>query len=234
MTTIPVSYLPPDSATIQTRQNDPEALRLLIAQRRLYRKAKRCLALRWIGMGGIAIAAPVLAVIWPSLAVVAGAVAGVWLFFGRTALVTAQNSLTARAASVQEQFDFYVFQMPNRAARSTLPSLEEIAAVAGPDDQITAMAEKERLLDWYSIDAEVPGEVAVAIAQRANASYTDSLLRTTAFAWGIALAVWSVVLVDVNACVQHLAQPIPARSHIPPSAGVPRCRAICEGSLAFC
>src|SRR4051794_18098634 len=100
--TSPTPYVPPASSSIQTRQNDAEALRLLIAQRLLYRKAKRWLALQWIGMAGIGIAAPVLAVIWPSLAVAAGAIAGLWLFLGRTALAAAQTSTTARAASVQE------------------------------------------------------------------------------------------------------------------------------------
>src|SRR5690606_33171845 len=126
------------------------------------------------------IAAPVFAVAWPTSAVVAGAIAGSWLFVGRTLLLWAQGSLTARAASVQEQFDFYVFQMPDSANRSTLPTLEEIAGVAGPDDQILTTAKKEQLIDWYPIDTKDPGAVAVAIAQRANASYTDGLLRTTA------------------------------------------------------
>ena len=49
-------YEPPASATIKERQNEPDALRLLIAQRRLYRKAKRWLGIRWIGMVIIGIA----------------------------------------------------------------------------------------------------------------------------------------------------------------------------------
>jgi hypothetical protein len=188
-------YTPPTSSSIKERQNDPDALRLLIAQRRFYRKAKRWLGLRWLGMVVIAITAPIVSVVWPSLAVAAGAVAGVWLFLGRTLLVLAQTSLTSRAAAVQEKFGFYVFEIPDHATRSTLPSLEEIAAVAGPDDQIAAVAEKERLLDWYPINANDSGSVAVAIAQRANAAYADSLLRTTAIAWAITIAVWTIVLV---------------------------------------
>lgn len=191
-------YDPPTSAIIKKRQNDSDSLRLLIAQRRLYRKAKRWLGLRWIGMVIIGIAAPVVAVAWPSSAVVTGAIAGLWLFFGRTLLLWAQGALTARAASVQEQFDFYVFQMPDSANRSTLPTLEEIAAVAGPDDQISATAAKEELIDWYPIDTKDSGAVAVAIAQRANASYTDRLLRTTAIVWAIATAAWTLALIVLS------------------------------------
>jgi SMODS-associating 4TM effector domain len=53
-----------------------DAYRLLLAQRKLYSKSKKWLTLRWLGMLLIAIAAPVVAVIWPNLAVVAGAIAG--------------------------------------------------------------------------------------------------------------------------------------------------------------
>lgn len=198
MTASSPDYSPPTSATISSRQNDTDALRLLIAQRRLYRQAKRWLALRWIGMVVIGIGAPVVAVLWPSMAVASGAVAGLWLFLGRTVLVLLQGSLTAKAASVQEQFDFYVFQMPDNANRSTLPSLEDIAKVAGPDDQIRAVAEKEKLTDWYPIEARDDGAVSVAVSQRANASYTDGLLRTTAIVWAVATVVWVVILIVVS------------------------------------
>lgn len=196
-------YSPPTSSTIKSRQNDTDALRWLIAQRRLYRRAKRWLLLRWIGMVVIGIGAPVVAILWPSLAVVSGAVAGLWLFLGRTLLVFLQGSVTSKAASVQEQFDFYVFQMPDNAQRSTLPSLEDIAKVAGPDDQIRDQAAKEKLLDWYPIDTSDDGAISVAVSQRANASYTDSLLRTTAIVWAVATVVWAVGLV-IASIVLHL------------------------------
>lgn len=188
-------YSPPTSATIKARQNNIDALRLLIAQRRLYRRAKRWLSLRWIGMVIIGIGAPAVAIAWPSLAVVSGAIAGLWLFLGRTLLVLLQGALTTKAASVQEQFDFYVFQMPDNANRSTLPSLEDIAKIAGPDGQIRGVAEKEKLIDWYPVNAGDDGAVSVAVSQRANASYTDGLLRTTAIVWAVATVVWVVILI---------------------------------------
>jgi hypothetical protein len=191
-------YSPPTSATIKSRQNDTDAFRLLIAQRRLYRRAKRWLSLRWIGMVIIGIGAPIISILWPSLSVASGAIAGAWLFLGRTLLVFFQGALTTKAASVQEQFDFYVFQMPDNANRSTLPTLEDIAKVAGPDDQIPAVAAREKLLDWYPIDPSDDGAVSVAVSQRANASYTDSLMRTTAIVWAVATVVWIVILIVVS------------------------------------
>lgn len=149
-------------------------------------------------MAVIALAAPVISVIWPSLAVVAGAIAGAWIFLGRTILTAAQTKLTTSAACVQEQFDFYVFGMPDAAPRSTLPTLEKIASFAGPDESLVVTARKEKLLDWYPIDEGSNGCVSVAIAQRANASYADQLLRTTAIMWSIVTVVWVIALVVVS------------------------------------
>ena len=188
------AYNPPESARMKERQNDVVALRLLLVQRRLYRRAKRWLAIRWLGMCVIGIGAPVISVLWPSLAVAAGATAGLWIFLGRTLLELAQVSTTARAASVHEQFDFYVFGMPDTARRSTSPSPEQIAAVGGTDDEVEAASAGEQLIDWYPIDEAKSGGVSVAVAQRANASYTEGLLRDTATAWVITVAIWAGVL----------------------------------------
>lgn len=190
-------YTPPTSSTIKTRQNELDALRLLVAQRRFYRHAKRWLGARWFGMVLIGIAAPVVAVLWPSVAVAVGAIAGAWIFAGRTFLAVGQSKITVQAASVQEQFDFYVFGMPDTTVRSTLPSRERIAAVAGPDSAIRGIAESERLLDWYDVDPANEGAVTVAISQRANASYTDGLLRTTAIVWAVTTGVWCGILIVV-------------------------------------
>lgn len=191
-------YTPPASAEMVSRQDEPKALRLLIAQRRLYSRAKRWLAIRWFGMLAIGLAAPVVSVIWPRLAVVAGAIAGLWIFLGRTLLVFAQSSATTKAAALQEQFDFYVYGMPQSIERSGMPLMEDISKIAGPDTHLKEMATKEELLGWYSINPQDAGAVTVAISQRANAAYSDSLLRTTAIVWGVATAVWGVILIVIS------------------------------------
>ena len=88
-------YQPPTSAFVKARQDEVDALRLLIAQRRLYGRAKRWLGLRWAGMVVIGLGAPVFAAIWPNKAVVAGAVAGLWLFLVRTLFMSRQTAGTA-------------------------------------------------------------------------------------------------------------------------------------------
>lgn len=200
MTTSP-DYKPPGSKVIKRRQDEPDALRLLIAQRRLYSMAKRWLGARWIGMLIIGIGAPVVSVLWPSLAVPSSAVAGVWLFLGRTFLLNRQTATTAQAAAVQEQFDLLVFGMPELAQRPTLPTIEDIAVIAGSDDQLRRVAEEEDLVGWYPVDEKLTGISTVAIAQRANVSYTNRLLRTTATIWATAVVIWIVALVAVSLTV---------------------------------
>src|SRR4051794_14038777 len=119
----PATYEPPSSAVMRTRQDDRKALRYLIAQRLLYRKAKRWLGLRWFGMLVIGLVAPLVSVVEPDLAVAAGAVAGAWIFLGRTSLQSLQARKTTAAAATQEQFDFFVFGMPDSVHRSTLPNM---------------------------------------------------------------------------------------------------------------
>jgi hypothetical protein len=197
MTTAPEFELP-TSAEMLARQNEPKALKLLIAQRRQHTKAKRWSALRWFGMLVIGLAAPVIAVAEPSLAPLTGALAGLWLFVGRTGLRALQSAKTTAAVATQEQFDFYIYGMPTSVQRSALPSREDLAAIAGPDDRILEVASKEELLAWYPIQAQDSGPVSIAISQRANAAYSDRLLRVTAKVWAFVTAIWAMLLLIVS------------------------------------
>lgn len=191
-------YTPPATGTtLLRRQDELDALHLLIAQKRLYSRAKRWVAIRWFGMLVIGLAAPVVAVIWPQSSVVVGSIAGAWLFLGRTLLMHAQKKSTEQAAAVQEQFDFYVYEMPSGTPRPEAPTLEDIALAAGPDDQLAAVAEKEAMLGWYVVAHDDPGEVAVAIAQRSNAAYSYRLLRSTGIIWSVVAVLWAAALTTI-------------------------------------
>ncbi|WP_337109931.1 S-4TM family putative pore-forming effector [Prescottella equi] len=188
-------YTPPKSgATLLHRQDEVDALRLLIAQKRLYSRAKRWLAARLFGMLVIGLAAPIVAVIWPESSVVVGSIAGAWLFLGRTLLMHVQKRSTEQAAATQEQFDFYVYEMPAGTPRPKLPSLEDVSLAAGPDAELTAVASREGLLGWYVVSKDDPGEVAVAIAQRSNAAYSYRLLRFTGVIWSVIAVLWVGIL----------------------------------------
>lgn len=191
-----LDYTPPSSASIHARQNDSHALRLLLAQRRLYSGAKRWQGARWVGMLILGIGAPFVALLAPTFAVVVGAIAGMWLLAGRTILTWLETRTMVRAACVQEELDQYLFTMPETITRAERPS-PEILALAAPEEdaQLVAAAKKERLTNWYPIDAATPGAVTIAIAQRSNAAYTDRLIRTTVTVWAVFAIGWLAVLV---------------------------------------
>jgi hypothetical protein len=191
-------YVAPSGNEIAKRQNDDDALRLLLAQRRLYSRAKVWQGIRWIGLLVLGIAAPFVSVLWPSLAVAIGAITGFWLFVGRTALAWGETRTMTKAAAIQEEFDLYVFAMPRMIDRTSLPSLEDIALLAGSDEDLRAAAEKEKLLDWYPIDPKHPGTENVAIAQRANASYTDRLIKNAVWVWAGVTLVWLIFLITLG------------------------------------
>jgi predicted pore-forming effector associated with SMODS systems len=197
---VPV-YQPPTTPAMIDGQNDPRALRLLLAQRKLYSRAKRWSFLRWIGFSVIGVVAPILTVVVPNAAVVVGAVAGVWIFLSRTWFSSVEQGLAAKAADIQEQFDQLVFDMPAQVSRVPSASMEEIALLAGDEKAAMADADKERLRDWYPFDARVDGAISVAIAQRANAAYSERLLSANANVWLATTLVWSVAAVIVSLIV---------------------------------
>lgn len=187
-------YAPPSSKSIAERQNDDEALRLLLAQRRLYTRAKRWQGARWVGLLVLGVAAPFVSILIPGSAVAVGAVTGAWLFLGRTWLTSAETRTMTKAAAIQEELDLYIFDMPQTIDRASMSTLEEIELLTQSGRGLREEARRERLLDWYDIDASHPGAETVAIAQRANASYTDRLIRTTVRVWAATTVVWLAIL----------------------------------------
>jgi len=197
----PSEYVPPTSAEMAHRQLQLEPLRLLLAQRRLYTKAKIWVTARWVGMLVIAIGAPVVAFVVPEAAAAMGALAGVWLFIGGTLFTHLQKSRAYPAAAVQEKFDREVFGMAQSIERSSLPSLEEIVLLTGTDVEVMASANKQGLTDgggWYPIVSGQPSVNTIAICQRANVSYSNRLLRVTATVWIVFIAVWAAALVTLS------------------------------------
>lgn len=196
-------YSPPSPQTMQETQNSDDSLQLLLAQRTLYTKAKKYLVARVLGMFLIAILAPIIGSIWPGLAVACGAIAGAWIFLGRTWLTSKQKTNVDQAAAIQEQFDASIFDIPHILTRENSPSLEDIEKITGGRSVVKKLVRLEKLRDWYHFEADAKPSIAVAAAQRANVSYSDSLLRTTAKVWRGAIICWALVAV-VMAFVLHM------------------------------
>jgi hypothetical protein len=194
-------YSPPTSEAIKVRQNEDDALRLLIAQRRFYSRAKRWQSTRWVGLLVISLAAPVVTIIWDQAAVWVGACAGLWLFLGRTFFSWRELATMTKGAIVQEDFDLHIFDMPRSIERADRPSLEDIARISGDNSTLQITASREKLLDWYPVTGGNPGTLTVAIAQRANAEYSHRLLRTTVAICLVLTVAWAVILVVISASI---------------------------------
>lgn len=195
-------YQPPSARQMRETQNSSKSLQLLLAQRRMYSAAKQWQAGRWWGVLIIGVSAPIVSVILPAIAVAAGALAGLWLFAGRTLLTWGETTQMSRAAAVQEVFDQSVFRMPRSIERSALPSPEDIARISGTGVEVRVDARRENLLNWYPIDPTSDGTRAVAIAQRANAAYSDRLLRATVTLWVSVAGAWICILIAASLIVQ--------------------------------
>lgn len=201
MTHMNDGYAAPDTDALGRAQESLPALRLLIAQRKLYSQAKFWSFLRWLGFSAIGVGAPLIAVFMPPAAVVLGAIAGLWIFLSRTIFAGWESTRAAKAAAVQEEFDCLVFAMPLLAVRAPRPTPEEVAVAAGPNAEISATAAKERLTGWYPFDRDLSGTTSVAIAQRANAAYSERLQQLNAKCWLWVLVAWATAAIALSLVV---------------------------------
>ena len=191
-------YRPPTAAEIASAQNADANLKLLLAQRRLYSVAKIWSGVRGVGVGAIAIAAPVLTAIWPAAAVPVASVAAVWYVLSHLLFQFLEQRGATRAAFVQEQFDTAIFGMPTVAARGDRVSPEDVAQLTGSRFGRSNAFAIEELADWYPIQTNVSGAVAIAIAQRGNVAYSRRLLDRHAALWVVLLVLWCVGAVAIS------------------------------------
>lgn len=191
-------YVPRPSSEIASTQDSPAALRLLLAQRKMHSKAKFWSTVRTAGVAVIALVAPIVAIMQPEYAVVSAAVAGLWVFLGRTFLSNIQSTRTHKAAAIQEDFDVLVFGMPALAPKSPRATLEDVEVLVGPDETVSQQVRRQKLQKWYPVDVTIPGVDTIAIAQRANASYSSRLLNLNRNMWMTCVVAWVIGYVWVG------------------------------------
>lgn len=197
-----LSYQPPSANEVAKAQNIDANLKLLLAQRRLYSRTKIWTGVRGVGVGVVAIGAPILTAIWPDAAVPAATVAAVWYVLNHVLFKFLERRGATRAATVQEQFDTTIFGMPTVAVRDLRVLPEDISRLTGVGAGARAARRHtyaiEKLRDWYSIQENVPGAVAIAIAQRGNVAYSRRLLDRNAALWLGLLGVWAIVAITIS------------------------------------
>ncbi|MCF8542782.1 MAG: hypothetical protein K9G24_06850 [Candidatus Nanopelagicales bacterium] len=191
-------YEPPDAGAIADAQNEDSNLTLLLAQRLLYSRAKIWTTVRGVGVGLIAVSAPLIAAFWEPLAVWVAAVAAAWYVLNRVVFRRLERRDATSGATAQELFDMSVFGMPTIAVRAPRLVPEDVARIVGRGGlrRRRAFAE-EKLRNWYPIRTNVPGRVAIAIVQRGNLAYTRRLLQRHATLWLWLLCGWALTAIGI-------------------------------------
>ncbi|CAL9641992.1 hypothetical protein SUDANB95_06342 [Actinosynnema sp. ALI-1.44] len=162
--------MPPTSPNIYMRQNEPWALQLLAAQRRLYSDAKVIYNAR---MGLIILgttASVVLVPLFPQTRITIGIISGTLLFL-LSVLGGAQEKRKAKeAASVQEELDTKLFQIPFNAMLTDQPTITLVS-------EAVRRYKGEPLQNWYSDTKNVPRPLDILLCQRSNLGWGSSLHR---------------------------------------------------------
>ena len=184
-----------EATTLNERQNTKEALKLLYLQRKLYNKSKHWGQLRIVGVLILGVVSPVITFFLPAAAIPIAAAAAIWLTLSRTWFANQEKTYSHKAALIQNEFDCLVFDIENSAASTDVLTLEERADILPQDSELDAAIENGHLGDWYPLSTNASDDLNTAVAQRANASYTDRLLRANSSLVLTLTVVWLIALV---------------------------------------
>lgn len=183
---------------LNERQNSTEALKLLYIQRKLYNKSKLWGRLRITGVLIIGIISPVITFFAPSAALYIAAIAALWLSLSRTWFANREKAYSRKAALIQNEFDALVFQIENPTDATDSLTLEERADMSPPDSKFEKELADEHLSEWYPFNKDASVPLNIAVAQRANAAYTDRLLRANSSLVLVLTLAWVVLLLIIG------------------------------------
>lgn len=170
--------------SITSKQNQPENLTLLAAQRQIYSAAKCFQLVRLVGAVLVGAAAPPLVLVWSSLTTPMAFLGGIALAVD-IFLKWLERGMLRRAAAIQEQFDISVFELPwNSIAvgRQVTPEL-----VYGASRKFRG--DRAALRDWYADVNEMPRPLDVLFCQRSNLVWDWRLRLSYAWFLGLVIAV---------------------------------------------
>lgn len=186
----PVPKLLQMSNDIPRRQNEDLQLRELVAQRRLYLRAKQVLAWQIVSTVVLVAVWSVLVIWLPKSADYAALYGLAAVAVDLLALTPWQNSLKQKAAGVQELFDCYVLSLPWQDIKAgPAPDTETIAEWSCTLDGVSR--DDSKLRNWYPAESgALPLALGRIICQRANCWWDAKLRRR--FAIWIAVAAASL------------------------------------------
>jgi hypothetical protein len=182
---------------IPTKQNEPGSLNLLLAQRKLYSKAKVCFTWRISLALLFAIVGPLVSATFSNASTYVGITSIIYFLLNLLVLEHLESAHKENAAKLQEMLDVYLFDLPwNEYVTGKRPDSELIAKAL--EKQVAG--DISDLIDWYPV---VVGKVSIPFArlvcQRSNAWWDTNLRRR--YLWFLVTAVVVVLIVVVVASV---------------------------------
>lgn len=160
---------------INTRQHEHKQLDLMLAQRRLYSKAKRYVAARGTVALLFAIIGPILTNYHPDLVGYIGLVSLIYILTDTIFFERLESSTKLKATKIRELFDVYVLELPwNKVSSNSKPDDEDISAALNSDSS----RDYTSLYNWYSVDDErVDINFARFLCQRSNLRWDVTLRK---------------------------------------------------------
>ena len=190
---------------VRERQNNQQALDRLVAQRFLYRRAKKVENWRLLSVTVVAgLLLWGLAAEGESVSRVATLIVVMLWFLDQVVLVQLTGRIRAEAATIQEDFDCFVLDIPWSAHGGVdRPTPDRVNELASKGRKLTTV--RKGLEDWYGRD-EIPTEALAAQlhCQRVNCRWDGRLRKEWIASVCLALAVLGVIglvvasLVDVS------------------------------------
>lgn len=132
--------------TLPEDQYSEDSIRLLAASNREYSKAKCVMRLRVVASILIALCGPIATYLVPAVTNYLAIAGGVWLLLSTVVLKRVQSALTKWAATIQEEFDTKLFDLPWN--KMLIGDHESRELIRHADAKFKT--ERKVLSDWYS------------------------------------------------------------------------------------
>ena len=161
------------SKNIFIAQNSEQNLILLAAQRHMYSNAKTCHKFRISFSVILAIVGPVLFYYFVNCRSIIMLIGAVWVLICEIFLKRRESELIKNAATIQEQFDVELFNLPwNEILANEKVTLEKIQAANRKFN-----GNRNDLKNWYADTSIFPYPLNVMICQRSNIVWDWRLRR---------------------------------------------------------
>lgn len=163
-------------STISDQQNQPQNLRLLIAQRHIYSRAKQYRKWQMYVIIGLAVISPLFLFLPDTWKLLAGTLGIIWTVLSVLVLGRLEDEKLKQAATIQEQFDTGLYNLPWNSILADTRITPELISEANQDFK----GNSDDLKNWYGDLSKITHPLDVLLCQRSNLVWDWRLRRVYA------------------------------------------------------